>query len=68
MTDEDTTYCDICGSTEDINHYYIMDLDICGKCVPYFKDMLDRWNNDEPIQSSSEWRPYTTGQTKADNN
>ncbi len=31
MTDEYTTYCDICGSTEDINHYYIMDLDICDK-------------------------------------
>lgn len=68
MVDGLGRYCDICSSMKNVTHYHSVDLDICDKCVPYFKDMLERQNNNEPIQSSSEWRPHTAGQTKADNN
>ena len=67
MVDGLGRYCDICSSMKDVKHYHSVDLDICDKCLPYFKDMLDRWNNNEPIQSSSEWRTRSAGQTKADN-
>lgn len=48
MVDGLGRYCDICNSMKDVKRYHSVDLDICDKCLPYFKDMLDRWNNSQP--------------------
>ena len=68
MNDGSVRFCDICGNTQDVRYYRSIDLDICGKCLPMFGDMLDgKLHVNGDVQNNNSWRSGAAVTTATNN-